>query len=77
MSLLARLLGEGKAELRAENEMLRTGLRLAFEALRRHDDWCGYNTDAPGDSSFNRAWDAWDTIRQRQKLASGWETSDG
>ena len=37
-------------------------VKLAGEALHRHDRWCGYRSDAPGDSIINEARDAIDAV---------------
>ena len=33
-------------------------LRIALHALESHERWCGFNRDAPGDESYNRAIEA-------------------
>lgn len=39
----------------ARVDLLTEALRLALDALEKHEKWCGFNVNAPGDPSFNLA----------------------
>lgn len=43
------------AREKARMEAAMSAVRLASEALAKHDEWCGYRKQAPGHSSFLEA----------------------